>query len=259
MDSAGVDRSFLISYDAEDTRWSAKQHGYEMEDYAGGKKHTLRNFEQFPDRFYWFSTLKDPAVHSTIEILREDHLRGATGFKLFPAYVGAQLDDNVWTSIAESLAEVHAPLLISFETLRPTVTFGLAEYVAQLDILLSRVPELRVALLHAGCADPLTEDGQFIAELCERHDGIYLSTAMPGEVWDDDIEYPFENLRRRIERLSETVGAQRLMWATDWPWFEDRFNYRQGIECFRRHADFFDDAALDGFLGGNAERFLAGG
>ena len=56
---------------------------------------------------------------------------------------------------------------------------------------------------------------------------------------DGGLFLPFPNLLRRVERLRDSVGADRLMWATDWPWFEDEFKYKQGIDCFRKHAPFF--------------------
>lgn len=256
MDHAGVDRTFLISYDAEDTRWSAEHHGGTMEDFAGGRKYTLRGVREYPDRFYWFNTLKSPASYDTRALIERDLEDGAVGFKLFPAYVQATLDSREWRIIFRQLVETKSRLLISFETLRPPESYSLEEYVAQLDATLREAEDLPVLLLHAGCADPLTPRGQVIADLCGRHSNVSLSCAMPGEIWDDGVEYPFARLLARVEKLAETVGVERLMWATDWPWFSDRFLYPQGLDCFRRHADFFSESEKECFLGGNAARFL---
>jgi predicted TIM-barrel fold metal-dependent hydrolase len=59
--------------------------------------------------------------------------------------------------------------------------------------------------------------------LMDRHSNLYLSTAFPGEKWDDGTEYPFPNYLRRIRALVDRLGTDRLMWATDWPWFEWRY------------------------------------
>lgn len=259
MDAAGVDRTILISYDAEDTRWSAEHLGFTMEDFAGGRKYTLQGVRQFPDRFYWFNTLKSPRSYPILDLIDRDLEDGATGFKLFPAYIGATLDDADWRTIFGVIRDRGSRLLISFETLRPPESHSLAEYVRQLDHVLHEVSDLPVALLHAGCADPLSEQGDLIVNLCANHPNIFLSTSMPGEVWDDGVEYPYRNLLERVQRLRDTVGIDRLMWATDWPWFNDVFLYRQGIDCFRKHAHFLDSSELAAFLGGNAERFLSAG
>lgn len=256
MDAVGVDRTFLISYDAEDTRWSSEQRGFALEDFAGGRKYTLQGVRQFPERFWWFNTLKDVRVHPTLDLIERDLDDGAAGFKLFPAFVQATLDSDAWRAVFARIAEAGKRLLVSFEVVRPPTTHTLDEFLAQLSRVLDDVPQLPVALLHAGCADPLTDAGRTVVDLCARHPNVYLSCSMPGEVWDDGVEYPYRNLLSRVERLRDTVGPERIMWATDWPWFDDRFLYQQGIDCFRRHADFFRDGELALFLGDNAARFM---
>ena len=256
MDAAGVDHTFLISYDGIDCQWGSEQKGFAIEDFAGGRKHTLQGVRQFPDRFLWFSTLKDVRRWPTHEMIELDLEDGAVGFKLFPAFVKATLDSDDWMGVFERIAAAESRLLISFEVTKPPHTHSLDEFMAQLGRVLAAFPSLPVALLHAGCADPLTERGKLVSELCAEHENVYLSCSMPGEVWDDGVEYPFRNLLRRVEALALDVGTARLMWATDWPWFEDRFKYQQGIDCFRKHADFLDERGLEQFLGGTAMRFL---
>ena len=256
MDAAGVDKTFLISYDAEDTRWSAQHHGFDLEDFAGGRGYTLQGYRRHPDRFYWFNTLKDAEKRPVIDLIDRDLAEGATGFKLFPAYVQADLRTDTWLRVFKHIQARRSRLLVSFETLDPPRSFSLPEYIAQLRTALEVAPHLPVALLHAGCADPLGGEAQLIAELCADFPQVYLSLAMPGAVWDDGWEYPFANLLRRVKRLKETIGVSRMMWATDWPWFGDRFLYPQGIDCFRKHATFFSAEELAQFLGGTAEEFL---
>jgi predicted TIM-barrel fold metal-dependent hydrolase len=259
MDASGVDRTFLISYDGEDTRWSSEQRGFSLEDFGGGRKYTLLGVRRFPDRFWWFNTLKDPSVHPTLDLIERDVADGAVGFKLFPAFLQATLDDDAWRAIFTRIAELDKRLLISFEVVRPPLTHTLEDFLAQLSRVLGDLPSLRVALLHAGCADPLTTRGGIVRDLCARHENLYLSCSMPGEVWDDGVEYPYANLLARVERLRDTVSPERIMWATDWPWFDDRFLYQQGIDCFQKHASFFRDGELDLFLGDNAAHFMAHG
>src|SRR5262245_50214689 len=61
MDRAGVDKTFMINYDADDIAWWFKFVGREQDsmDEVGGLRYTLESaIKKHPDRFLWFSTLK---------------------------------------------------------------------------------------------------------------------------------------------------------------------------------------------------------
>ena len=57
-------------------------------------------------------------------------------------------------------------------------------------------------------------------DVSNRNENLWLSTAWLGKVWDDESEYPYRNYVGRLKRLYDEVGAERLMWATDWPWLK---------------------------------------
>src|SRR3989304_5183011 len=82
MNVAGVDKGVLISYDAEDTRWSAEQKGYSMEDFSGGRKYTLNEIRKYPDRFLWFNTVKDPKKDDAAALARAEAGLGGVGSKV---------------------------------------------------------------------------------------------------------------------------------------------------------------------------------
>ena len=115
---------------------------------------------------------------------------------------------------------------------------------------------MKVALLHAGCADPLRPIGEKVMELVRKFPNLYLSTSMPGEVWDDGTEYPFPNYLRRMETLIKGVGAHRVMWATDWPWFDWAYKYEQAANAIRRHARFLSETEKAAVLGETAVEFV---
>ncbi|MBI4278255.1 MAG: amidohydrolase [Armatimonadetes bacterium] len=256
MDNAGVNRGFLISYDAEDTRWSAEQKGYGMEDFLGGRKYTLRWVRKYPDRFIWFNTIKNPKLYDAAALATRDFDDGAAGMKLFPAYVSSALTDPGLLKVFEVIRDRGKTLLISFETLRPPKSYSLDEYLGQLAEVSARFPKMKVALLHAGCGDPLKPAGQAVMELVRRFPNLYLSTSMPGEVWDDGTEYPFPNYLRRMETLVKTVGANRVMWATDWPWFDWTYKYEQALNAIRRHAGFLSEREKALVLGETAAELV---
>jgi len=58
MERSGVDKGFLISYDADDIRWYLEETvGGDATDFYGGRKYTLESaVKKYPDRFLWFAT-----------------------------------------------------------------------------------------------------------------------------------------------------------------------------------------------------------
>jgi predicted TIM-barrel fold metal-dependent hydrolase len=98
--------------------------------------------------------------------------------------------------------------------------------------------------------------------MARRHDNLFLSTAFLGYVTieagyaDDEHEYPFPNQLKRLKRLYERVGPDKLMFGTDWPWVEHVRKYVQDVDAIRRHADFMSAKDKEKFLGLNALRYL---
>jgi predicted TIM-barrel fold metal-dependent hydrolase len=283
MDNAGVDKTILISYDIEDVIWAWERKGFGIEDMAGGKKYTRAFVEKYPDRFIWFTTIKPPRRADHLEVLREDIAAGVKGVKLFPAHMERRMDDPDITAVFELCEQRDLPALVSFENVHLSDIQGLPEYFEQTATVLEQFPTVRLGLMHAGCADPLTSaaestgtddpdrlytagstfptgsttvSNQLVIDMMKQFPNLYLSTAAPGNIWDDGSEYPFPNYLRRIQLLVESVGADRLMWATDWPWLEHEFKYEQAVNAIRRHAPFLSDDEKAMFLGGAAAAFL---
>lgn len=258
MDRAGVDRAFLISYDAEDILWYLQLNGSVAEDCVSGKKYTLSAVRKYPDRFIWFTTIKDPRRPDTLDRLRADFEEGAVGIKIFPAFFPIAMDDPAMLGVLRLCAELDRRVIIAFEDTKPPETPSVSEYFEQLDRVLAQFPGVRFQINHAGCVDPLSADAEAVFKVTGAHENMILSTAWTGMIWDDGTEYPFPNYLRRLERLKEAVGVDKLMWGTDWPWLEHEMKYPQAVDAIRKHATFLTEAEKRQFLGENAKRFVEG-
>jgi predicted TIM-barrel fold metal-dependent hydrolase len=256
MDQAGVDRAFLISYDAEDIVWELEYKGFSVEDYAGGRKYSLAGLRRFPDRFWWFNTVKDPRRKDAVALVRQDFADGASGIKLFPAFLQMHVNDPALLRVFEEVAKAGGRALVSFQKILPGRSIPHGQYFEEMAGVLERFPQTKFALMQAGAVDPLTPGIKPVLELVRRYPNVYLGAGFVGEVWDDGTEYPFANYQRRIETLVKGVGADRVMWGTDWPWFEDRMKYPQSVDCIRKHAHFMTAAEKASFLGDTAARFM---
>jgi len=255
MDNAGVDKAFLISYDAEDIQFPEETKGYTLEDYAGGRKYSLRGLRQFPDRFWWFNTVKDPNRYDAAALVAKDFAEGAVGIKLFPCYIQCHLNDPGLIKVFETVRKHKGHALVSFQSWRDG-KIPFATYMEETAEMLARFPEVNFALMQAGCVDPLKPEIEPVLDLVRRFPNCYLSTGYCGELWDDGTEYPYANWQGRIKTLVQGVGADRVMWGTDWPWFEHFFKYQQSVNSVRKHAHYMSETDKAFFLGNTAARFM---
>lgn len=139
----------------------------------------------------------------------------------------------------------------------------MTECFQQLDNVLTAFPDLKVQINHAGAgnhndpaSDPVNPEARVIFDVVNKHDNVWLSTAWLSKEWDDKHEYPFPNYLARLEALHKGVGAEKLFWATDWPWLEEHQTYPQAVDSIRRHANFFSDREKEMFLGDNAKAWI---
>lgn len=256
MDRAGVDKAFLISYDGEDIEAYLRLHDAGAEDCVAGRKYTLQAVRKHPDRFIWFATIKDPRRPDALDRVRRDFADGAVGVKIFPAYFPLPVDHDGVKDVVRLCAEHDRRVIVAFEDTRPPATPSIPEYFEQLDRLLGEFPEVRFQINHAGCVDPLGPETEAIFRVGSAHDNVVYSTALLSMTWDDGTEYPFPNYLRRLEKLKDELGVEKLSWATDWPWLEEFMKYPQAVDAIRKHASFLTEDEKAAFLGGNAIRFV---
>jgi predicted TIM-barrel fold metal-dependent hydrolase len=267
MDRAGVDKTFMISYDADDIAWFFKFTGIDgdLSDQFGGRNYTLESaVKKHPGRFLWFATLKHVERPDTFARMQKDIADGAVGMKIFPPYMNLPVDDPRLMDVYRWLAENDRRVILSFEDTLPPETPSVTECFEQLDRVLTEFPDLKIQINHAGAgnqndpaSDPLNPEAKIIFDVVNRHDNVWLSTAWLSKKWDDLHEYPFPRYLARLEALRNGVGAERLFWATDWPWLEEHQTYPQAVDSIRKHANFFTEAEKAMFLGQNAEAWIA--
>jgi predicted TIM-barrel fold metal-dependent hydrolase len=264
MNRAGVDHTFLISYDAVDILWYLQTEGYGLEDVLAGRKFTRTYVDKYPDRFLWFATIKHPDRPETKAEIARDLDDGVLGFKIFPAYLNISADHPGLMDVYRLCLENNRRVILSFEDTLPPTTPDVTQYFEQLDKILTEFPNLQVQLNHAGggaaddpASDPLNPEAEIVFRVTNSHDNLLLSTAWLAKNWDDKWEYPFPNYLRRLQKLYDEVGVEKLVWATDWPWLEQYMNYPQAVDSIRKHANFMTDEDKRLFLGENARKFMA--
>jgi predicted TIM-barrel fold metal-dependent hydrolase len=256
MDRAGVDQAFLISYSSQDVARFLQRNGMAPEDFVSGKKYARFYVQRYPDRLYWFTTTPDPRNEGALSILQNDLELGAVGIKIFPGILGIHMNDRHLMEVFKLAQSMGRVVMIGPEETAPPETPTLQVLLEELDEVLSDFPKLPVQLNHAGCFDPLGPQGEIAIRLSNKHDNLFLSTAILGYCFDDEHEYPFPKQLSRIRRLYDGVGIDPLLFATDWPWCEHVRKYVQDVDAIRRHCDFMSEEDKEKFLGLNALKYL---
>jgi predicted TIM-barrel fold metal-dependent hydrolase len=255
MDRAGVDRAFVISYDGYDFAPFMRRLGFTPSDFYGGVPYTRGWIDRYPDRLVWFTTLQDPRDPDNLRLLAEQLSDGAAGCKFFPAYLDLEFSDPAMTGVYDLLESLDRRLMVGLED-SPEPSLRLRDAARALASRLG----LPVQFNHGGSVRfDSSEDLEAVAELTRQTERVFISTSVlggPWMEWDDGTEYPFRTWLSRVQRLVDAVGVERVVWGTDWPWFEHFGKYPQFLDAVRLHADFLDADARRAFLGGNARRYL---
>lgn len=254
MESHGVERAVLVQIGGT----SLADHAY--------LRHCLRSY---PDRFKGIGLVPDPRrPEEHMDRLAEDG--GIVGYRLFriggpsdplaPADVRAFTTYPVWKHAAERgyviwlyprAAEAHlcARLLDAFPDL--TVVFNHL-MVCPADRSMTTDQQGRPRMTRALPGDaPLTDrDVRSLA----RYPNVCVK--LSGQYAFSDEPYPYRDLRRRHETLVRELGADRCLWATDFPWIRANPGYGKLTRVLDELLPELDDADRAQIMGGTARRMI---
>lgn len=275
MDNGGVDRAFLISYNAYDIQPQLR---------AGGgspltrvpvinRQYQITAWKAHKDRFWWFPDHIDPMNESMIEDLERYVEMGASGFKLLSLFHGFLPDNPGFQPVYELCRRRKKPMIVDlswwymgrfgWDNRSPDIGYGFnetkerqqmvqgwknfGEYAATLDPIFKEYSTVPFSLAHCGTAKA-KEDYEHIFALLARHPNLSCDLAM---ILDFSPHF--------FEDLTRAVGAHKVMYGTDAPyWFKGVDSYRTGRQRWTMIADdcpFLSDAEKQMILAGNAERF----
>jgi predicted TIM-barrel fold metal-dependent hydrolase len=288
MDEAGIDRAFILGMTATDVsphfplekrHWmeSSFQHVLSRDVY-------VRAWQAHPERFYWFPDSIDPRVPGYVERAERDLRMGASGLKILNAFVDTTVDDPRWFPIYELLIaqDKHCIIDPSYWMLDdPTFAPSLVnkyrsydEFADSFHAVAARYPELRVQIAHygtpkirigkAGATLGIAPDaGATIdydvlrgpIEMMRPHPNFYCELSSYQHFIPAHEDYPFWTALKIVEILVAQLGAERVIWGTDWP-FMGNCRYPELVRAVRE-APFLRPGEADLILGENALRLLS--
>jgi L-fuconolactonase len=142
---------------------------------------------------------------------------------------------------------------------------------ALLEQMLEALPELKVVLNHLGFPVPPAfepdEHGRpdiptplppptlpFVQRLA-RFPGVHVM--LSGQYAFSREPYPYDDLVATVRALYATYGAQRMLWASDFPWIREEPGYAPVLELVGHALPDLEAEERDAVLGGTVARLFS--
>lgn len=262
MDAAGVDKAVIISYEGKDLlpdtdRDPTALGETSIEDYYQARA-------AHPDRFIWFIDSIDPRDENYLDQVERDLARGARGIKMFPAYVETLPNDPRYTRLYDLCRERRLPIIIAFEHWNNPEWGACArdygEFLGTFAPVAEAYPDVTFLVTHWGCfswgeqreahAEPPFPLLPTFVDLMQRHENLLTDIAAHQFLFKPATSSAL------LQQLVEHLGADRVLYATDWPWGGSSPAAMVDAVAFVRNAPFLDEEQKASILGRNACRLL---
>lgn len=279
MDRGGVDKAFLIGYNAEDIGSEIRYRGESPITMLPviNRKYQIASWKAHKDRFWFFPAYPNPIHEGFLEDLERMFDEGAAGLKLIPLFNGILPDHPAFRPLYELCKRRNKPIIadISWWYIGGELGDGWnesrerqkmirewkswADYGKLLDPIVSEYSTVPFSLAHVGTAKK-REDYEHIFAFIARHPNVSCDLAA---ILDYSPGF--------MEQLTQAVGGHKVMYGTDVPYWwqphskgewKDLTNpdpYRQGSRRWTMIAEdcnFLKDEQKQAVLAGNAERFV---
>lgn len=195
--------SFMDEYEIEKTVLCAKDHN--------GNEGVLEAWRQHPDRF-WPLVYVNPtegAEECRRKIERYVDQEGFKGIKMNPLRHAFVADDEMVDPVMEEAEKRGIPVFIHSGHPPYSLPWSIA-------LLAERFPKVKVVMIHMGHGHGVYIDAAI--KMAKRHPNIYLEmSGMPMGV--------------KIKQAYEEVGADRIMFGTDFPFHHPSVEIQKVLTC----------------------------
>jgi len=233
MEWVGVDRAFLVQ---------GPMYGFHNRYVAGA-------VNRYPDRFLGFALVDPSKGQAAADEVQDGWNRGLRGLKVeWPAARGmapmlclsGEQEWKVWRKVKELGMTLYLHTLPGTE---------------QVEEVRRIVEELGVTVVIAHLGNAPHEGWQEQVRLAEDERVFVGCSAVPFATKED---FPAPRARDLLKQAVEMVGAEKLMWGSDYPGTLTRFTYPQTLEWVRSYCTFLEPAQMTAILGGTAEKVAQG-
>lgn len=211
--------------------------------YKWDNSYLLSVLKRYPTLFHGVCRVNplDPAAPDELARLTGEGFRGV---RLSPAadasgdWIRGPLMPPLW----RRCGELKVPMTLLVPTTR----------LADLVPLIETNPELTVVIDHmADCPLDRPDLFQHLLDLA-RYPRVFVKIS---DMWVVSKQpYPYPDAQAMVKRLIERYGAERLMWATNWPVSLKQLPYGRIVELYREHMSFLTREERTAILSGTVQR-----
>ncbi len=231
MKRGGIEKAFLITYSAHDiARDISDRVDPDISAPVYAREYAIKTWQDNRHMFYWFPDHVDPSRPGYLEDLRKDFELGADGVKILSNFHGFLPDNPGFMPVYEMCHKYNKPVIIDgsfwyFKKFLPNKESKSRQKEAQtikgytktLATVLAEFPTVAFSLAHTGTAAVISDYDE-IYKVMSDHSNVTCDTAASrgyGAEWFQD--------------LVQSVGAHKVMYGTDWPYWLD-----EGLDSYRK-------------------------
>jgi predicted TIM-barrel fold metal-dependent hydrolase len=243
MEAAGVDVAIMYPHD-----WSLEKHlGRPPVGWKEQNDWYARLADAHADRIKWGFGV-DPrheiAVEAFSEAVRD---RGAVCLKLHPSG-GWPLDDPVARPLLERAGELAVPVVIHIGPTPEPLNSDLGS-PARLDRVAADFPDLAIQAAHVG-----NEDWLEVLDVMDRRPNVACDLSG----WQLSFREDPDDFYRRVRQVLDRVGADRVMWGTDAPYYRPLVSDDDWMTAFAGAPEgFWSAEEAEAVMAGTATRFYS--
>ena len=202
--------------------------------------------QKYPDRFLCCGMVdaRQPGYFSHAEELLTQGFRAIK----IPAQRLITKEERVWLTCDEMMKMFRL-----MEQKNIILSIDLADgakQVAEMNEIISECPSLKIAIGHFGMVTRKEWPEQI---KLARHKNVMIESGGITWLFNDEF-YPFTGAVHAIKEAIETVGADKLMWGSDYPRTIVAITYRMSYD-FVIKSTLLSEEEKSLFLGRNAEKF----
>lgn len=264
MDLAGVEHAFLLTYSAEDL--AAEIRARNVDPVAlkpvVNRAYQVAAWKTYRDRFWLFVNHSNPLRETFLDDLQRDFEAGSAGWKYMPIFYGFLADNPGYWPAFELCRKHQRPVIVDLSNWyigqyplynevgeRQKLVRSFKDYATLLKPIFEEFHTVPICLAHVGTpggrskAD-VEQDRQAVLEFVSEQPNALIDTSpSPGMVPSAE----------GYESLVRAVGAEKIMWGTDWP-----FGKMDSWQMIEKECRNLSGAEKELIIGGNALRFVRG-